>query len=151
MTRLLGRADVEVLATPTSGVWSERPFAATTIDWPTVSGDDRDGARDWLAGWLAADQAVGRRLDALLAGEADLTPYAVVGAVSRALPPEGLLVVGASNPIRDLDLMARPYPVGERRKVIANRGLSGIDGTHLYRDRCRVGARRLVARARADG
>ena len=40
-----------------------------------------------------------------------------------------MLHVGASNPIRDLDLMARPYPVGERRLVIANRGLAGIDGT----------------------
>ena len=49
--------------------------------------------------------------------------------MSRALPPGGLLVVGASSPIRDLDLMVRPYPVGERRKVIANRGLPGIDGT----------------------
>jgi 2-succinyl-5-enolpyruvyl-6-hydroxy-3-cyclohexene-1-carboxylate synthase len=68
-------------------------------------------------------------LDRLLADEPGLTPYATVGAVSRALPPDGLLVVGASSPIRDLDLMARPYPVGERRKVIANRGLSGIDGT----------------------
>ena len=25
--------------------------------------------------------------------------------------------------------MARPYAVGDRRKVVANRGLSGIDGT----------------------
>jgi 2-succinyl-5-enolpyruvyl-6-hydroxy-3-cyclohexene-1-carboxylate synthase len=39
-----------------------------------------------------------------------------------------LLVVGASSPIRDLDLMVPRYPVGGRRKVIANRGLSGIDG-----------------------
>ena len=37
--------------------------------------------------------------------------------------------MGASNPIRDLDLMATAYDVGSRRKVIANRGLSGIDGT----------------------
>ena len=42
--------------------------------------------------------------------------------------PSGLLVVGASSPIRDLDLMVPRYPVGARRKVIANRGLSGIDG-----------------------
>jgi 2-succinyl-5-enolpyruvyl-6-hydroxy-3-cyclohexene-1-carboxylate synthase len=37
-------------------------------------------------------------------------------------------VVGASNPIRDLDLMVPRYEVGGRRKTIANRGLSGIDG-----------------------
>ena len=48
---------------------------------------------------------------------------------ARALPPGGLLVVGASNPVRDLDLMVPRYEVGARRKVIANRGLSGIDGT----------------------
>jgi len=52
----------------------------------------------------------------------------VAGAVARALPREGLLVVGASNPVRDLDLMVPRYQVGGRRKVIANRGLSGIDG-----------------------
>ena len=43
--------------------------------------------------------------------------------------PSGLLFVGASNPIRDLDLMVPRYPVGDRRMVLANRGLSGIDGT----------------------
>ena len=37
-------------------------------------------------------------------------------------------MVGASSPIRDLDLMVPRYPVGARRKVLANRGLSGIDG-----------------------
>ena len=69
-----------------------------------------------------------RQLDALV-DEAGFTAYHVAGAVSRALPPGGHLVVGASNPIRDLDLMATAYDVGSRRKVIANRGLSGIDGT----------------------
>jgi 2-succinyl-5-enolpyruvyl-6-hydroxy-3-cyclohexene-1-carboxylate synthase len=71
---------------------------------------------------------VGRALDRLLAAEPQLTAYDVAGAVARALPREGLLVVGASNPIRDLDLMVPRYEVGGRRKVIANRGLSGIDG-----------------------
>ncbi len=123
--QLLTRTDVEVLATAGSGVWRDRPFATTTIEQPTAEPDDPA----WLEQWLAADGAVAAELDQLLAAEPDLTPYAVAGAVSAALPPEGLLVVGASSPIRDLDLMARPYPVGERRKVIANRGLSGIDGT----------------------
>ena len=48
--------------------------------------------------------------------------------MSQAVPPRGLLVVGSSHPIRDLDLMAVAPAIGQRRKVIANRGLSGIDG-----------------------
>ena len=83
----------------------------------------------WLEEWREADRSVGRQLDRLLAAEPDLTPYEVAGAVSRALPPGGLLHVGASSPIRDLDLMVARYAVGDRRKVIANRGLAGIDGT----------------------
>ena len=92
---------------------------------------DVDGSDDpaWFDEWRAADAAVAGRLDALVAAEPDLTPYDVAAAVNAAVPAEGLLHVGASNPIRDLDLMAKPYPVGERRLVIANRGLSGIDGT----------------------
>ena len=105
----------------------DRPFPAQTLDGGLgVSGADDPG---WLDGWRDADRSVSRQLDRLLAGEPELTAYEAVGAVARALPPGGLLVVGASSPIRDLDLMAPAYPVGERRKVIANRGLSGIDGT----------------------
>jgi 2-succinyl-5-enolpyruvyl-6-hydroxy-3-cyclohexene-1-carboxylate synthase len=78
--------------------------------------------------WLTADAEIGRALDRLLAAHTDLTPYDVAGIVSAAVPPEGLLFVGASNPIRDLDLMVARYQVGDRRKVIANRGLAGIDG-----------------------
>jgi 2-succinyl-5-enolpyruvyl-6-hydroxy-3-cyclohexene-1-carboxylate synthase len=127
VTRLLGRTDVEVWSVPTAGVWSERPFEVDhEVDRPAVEGPD-DPA--WLAAWHEADAAVASRLDRLLADEPRLTPYAVAGAVARALPAEGLLVVGASNPLRDLDLMVPRYRVGDRRKVIANRGLSGIDGT----------------------
>ncbi len=127
VTRLLGRTDVEVWSVPTAGVWSERPFEVDhEVDRPAVEGPD-DPA--WLAAWHEADGAVASRLDRLLADEPRLTPYAVAGAVARALPAEGLLVVGASNPLRDLDLMVPRYRVGDRRKVIANRGLSGIDGT----------------------
>lgn len=83
----------------------------------------------WLAEWQAADAAITTAVRALLqtAGpEAD--PLRVAAAVWDAVPPEGLLTVGSSNPIRDLDIVADPFPVGERRKVIANRGLAGIDG-----------------------
>jgi len=125
VTRLLERA--EVMSSPAAGIWAERPFPVSresSVLW--VDGPDD---RIWLEDWLAADAAVGQSLDRLLAAEPDLTPYEVAGAVARALPDEGLLFVGASSPIRDLDLMVPRYRVGGRRKVIANRGLAGIDGT----------------------
>jgi 2-succinyl-5-enolpyruvyl-6-hydroxy-3-cyclohexene-1-carboxylate synthase len=126
--RLMQRDDVEVLSVPTAGVWSERPFA---VDRhlevrATVEGPDES---DWFDRWKTADAETSRGLDRLLRDEAELTPYEVAGAVARALPRGGLLVVGASNPVRDLDLMVPRYEVGGRRKTIANRGLSGIDGT----------------------
>lgn len=128
VSRLLARDDVEVIDTPASGVWAARPFPVTDrlAVVPTVEAPD-DPA--WLEEWRAADRSVGRQLDALLAAEPDLTPYEVAGTVARSLPEGGLLVVGASSPIRDLDLMVPRYRVGARRKVLANRGLAGIDGT----------------------
>ncbi|WP_148613641.1 2-succinyl-5-enolpyruvyl-6-hydroxy-3-cyclohexene-1-carboxylic-acid synthase [Nocardioides rubriscoriae] len=126
VTRLLGRADVEVHSVPAPGVWGDRPYAVTSSA-PAYTAPTDDPA--WLESWRTADRSVSRQLDQLLAREADLTPYEVAGAVHRALEPGMQLVVGASSPVRDLDLMARPTGVGERRKVVANRGLAGIDGT----------------------
>ena len=127
VTTLLGRQDVEVWARREPGVASRRPFDVAH-EFDALEAPEPDGS-GWFEEWKAADADVSRRLDALVAAEPELTPYAVAGAVARALPPEGLLVVGASSPIRDLDLMVPRYDVGARRKVIANRGLAGIDGT----------------------
>ena len=127
VSRLLAREDVEVVSVRARGVWPARPFAVSAEhDGVSVTAAD-DPA--WGEEWHLADLSVGRQLDRLLLAEPDLTPYEVAGAVSRALPRGGLMFVGASNPIRDLDLMVAPYEVGGRRKVIANRGLAGIDGT----------------------
>jgi 2-succinyl-5-enolpyruvyl-6-hydroxy-3-cyclohexene-1-carboxylate synthase len=126
ISRLLARDDVEVWSGPSYGVWTGRPYGVDhPFDRLTV---DEGVETDWLDRWLDADARVSRDLDRLLAAEPGLTPYDAAGAVAQALPREGLLVVGASNPIRDLDLMVPRYEVGGRRKVIANRGLSGIDG-----------------------
>jgi 2-succinyl-5-enolpyruvyl-6-hydroxy-3-cyclohexene-1-carboxylate synthase len=126
VSRLLARDDVEVWSVHARGVWSRRPFPVDREEWHLTveAGDDTA----WLDRWRDVDRRASRDLDALLAAESELTAYDAAGAVARALPREGLLVVGASNPIRDLDLMVPRYEVGGRRKVIANRGLSGIDG-----------------------
>jgi 2-succinyl-5-enolpyruvyl-6-hydroxy-3-cyclohexene-1-carboxylate synthase len=128
VSRLLAREGVQVVDTPTPGAWHDRPFPVDErlLVVPTA---DPPPDTDWLEEWRTADAALGRRLDDLLAAEPGLTPYEVAGAVARAVPAGGLLVVGASSPIRDLDLMVPRYEVGARRKLVANRGLSGIDGT----------------------
>ena len=128
VSRLLARADVEVVDLGAWGVWSGRPFPVHSRIIGGVGVDTADET-GWLAEWRVADRSLAAQLDALLAAEPELTPHAVAGAVARALPAGGLLVVGASSPIRDLDLMVPRYDVGARRKVVANRGLSGIDGT----------------------
>ena len=126
VSRLLARDDVEVWSAEPTGLGLRRPYdVAGTFTRVEAASPDTTG---WFDRWRDEDARVGRDLDRLLAAEPDLTPYDVAGAVARALPPDGLLVVGASSPIRDLDLMVPRYPVGARRKVIANRGLSGIDG-----------------------
>lgn len=128
VTRLLEREDVEVLVVPCPGVWPPAPPGSTRIGAPRWAGNGPEDP-SWLEEWRTADRALARRIDRFLAEHPTLTPYDVAAATHAALPAGGLLVVGASSPIRDLDLVARPTPVGSRRKVIANRGLAGIDGT----------------------
>jgi 2-succinyl-5-enolpyruvyl-6-hydroxy-3-cyclohexene-1-carboxylate synthase len=122
VTRLLARTDVPIVHVGTQATF---PVPAgpnvTFVDAVEVEGAD-DGA--WLDAWLAADASATEAIDRLTAG----THYELARAVNAAVPPGGLLFVGSSSPIRDLDLVARPYPVGEKRLIIANRGLAGIDG-----------------------
>lgn len=128
VARLLAREDVEVVSVAHAGIWAERPFPVTA-EHRDVWVEDGTPDPSWLAAWRDLDRTTSRALDKLLHDQPELTPHEVAGAVSASLPAGGLLVVGASSPIRDLDLMARPSPVGSRRKVIANRGVAGIDGT----------------------
>jgi 2-succinyl-5-enolpyruvyl-6-hydroxy-3-cyclohexene-1-carboxylate synthase len=52
----------------------------------------------------------------------------VAAVVGRAVVGHATLVVGSSNAVRDLDVMAAPWPPLEHRFVVGNRGLAGIDG-----------------------
>jgi 2-succinyl-5-enolpyruvyl-6-hydroxy-3-cyclohexene-1-carboxylate synthase len=127
VTRLISSPDVEVVAVRNATGYTDPGHRVSRVlEWPVQPAGEDSG--EWLAEWRLRDAERSRDLDAFLAGRAGLTPHQVARAVSEALPPEGLLFVGPSNPVRDLDLMVARYRVGDRRLVIGNRGLAGIDG-----------------------
>ncbi len=141
VTRLLARDDIALYAVRGASGWSDPGhqvhFVVDRVSLEGVDGSWFASERTQQAGsepdpweqeWRDRDADVSRRLDELLVAEETLTPHQVAGAVSDCLPAGGLLFVGSSNPVRDLDLMTARYTVGEHRMVVGNRGLSGIDG-----------------------
>jgi 2-succinyl-5-enolpyruvyl-6-hydroxy-3-cyclohexene-1-carboxylate synthase len=145
--RLLGRADVETIVVgPAGGEWFDPTRGrARRVGAVAAAGPHPD--RSWAGRWVAAsrrlldvtedlpyvgdpDEAGPRerrehQRNELAALRAPITRRVLVDAVWRATWPHDRLVVGASRLIREMD-SAVP---GKRIRVIANRGLAGIDGT----------------------
>jgi 2-succinyl-5-enolpyruvyl-6-hydroxy-3-cyclohexene-1-carboxylate synthase len=80
----------------------------------------------WADGFVRASASASAALAATLDTERRLTEPGVARAVVAALPSGARLVVGSSMPIRDVDAFAAVPPGAVR--VLANRGLNGIDG-----------------------
>lgn len=127
VTRLISRPDVEVISVRTAtGIATDPGRVARHVDSvPVAEGADDAG---WVDTWRTADRRVSAAVDGA-AAEPEGLALQVAAEVAAAVTPEALLTVGSSQPVRDLDLMAVPYEAGQRRLVIGNRGLSGIDGT----------------------
>ena len=128
VSALLARADVpSALYQPVPVAWYQ-PGRRTELPLDNLA-DLADfagrGSAAWLDAWLLAGAAAQHAIDLVLAGSAVTGPAvgALVWEHSR-----GLLVLGSSNGIRDVDLAGAPAP-GPGATVFANRGLSGIDGT----------------------
>ncbi|MEH3156112.1 MAG: 2-succinyl-5-enolpyruvyl-6-hydroxy-3-cyclohexene-1-carboxylic-acid synthase [Gordonia paraffinivorans] len=115
-----------------------RVYALTTGPrWPDVSGNVlATGTRavvagtpseDWLKACDDAQQRAVASVDAELDREGPATGLHVARTVSAAMRPGEQLLVGASNPIRDVALTGR---VSSQVRVMSNRGVAGIDGTN---------------------
>ena len=96
----------------------------------------------WAARWRAADAAAGRAVGGVIDGlDLSASPRLVRDLVAM-VPDRSTLVVGSSQPPRDLALTAGAR---DGLRLVANRGVAGIDGTVSTA----VGA--ALAAAPADG
>ena len=112
---------------------SPQAFAQAALDalGDSEFGGTAEGSESARAHWTRllgrADEIARRAIQNELAEAGDrLTEGAVVRAAVRSVPEDGLLVVGNSLPVRQVDAWCEPG-AGPAR-VLSQRGLSGIDG-----------------------
>ncbi|HEU4489713.1 MAG TPA: 2-succinyl-5-enolpyruvyl-6-hydroxy-3-cyclohexene-1-carboxylic-acid synthase [Jiangellales bacterium] len=123
--RVLAAESIEVWAVAGARYPDPGRSVARVVPGLMLSGGAR--APDaWLAAWVSAGEAALRAVGEVLDAHGGPTGPGVARSVLAGLPDGASLVVGASQPVRDLHLAARPRtgvsPYG-------NRGVSGIDGT----------------------
>jgi 2-succinyl-5-enolpyruvyl-6-hydroxy-3-cyclohexene-1-carboxylate synthase len=129
VARVLDSVPVIVGADPTSSPHfpPQDPSSSAHSSAPDASSSVQK-ASGWFERWRAADDRLSSAIDADLARDPG-SPLAFAAVVADAVAAHATLVVGSSNVIRDLDVMANPWPPHEHRFVVGNRGLAGIDGT----------------------
>jgi 2-succinyl-5-enolpyruvyl-6-hydroxy-3-cyclohexene-1-carboxylate synthase len=132
VSRLLAREDVEIVVVGREATWTDVAGTAALV-CGAVSVPEHDGGEGgWLRRWQDAAAAAANELDRHLS-RAPLSGLTVAREVARAteeaLGGARTLVVGASMAVRDLDLVTETSMSADPARVLANRGLAGIDGT----------------------
>ncbi len=135
------RASVRVHAQPLEALAAlgARPIAAGGEPFgftirggdPTPSPEELERNRitpapfGWFEDWAEADRIARTALDRVL--DDDPAPSGLRSArdLAAAIPGGGILLVGNSTPVRDLDVAMAPR---EDLEVLGNRGASGVDG-----------------------
>jgi 2-succinyl-5-enolpyruvyl-6-hydroxy-3-cyclohexene-1-carboxylate synthase len=80
----------------------------------------------WCDLWAAAESAAQAAIDEVIAGTTRLTEPALARTLYAGLSSADRIFAGSSMPIRDLEWFAGPSATPPR--VLANRGVNGIDG-----------------------
>jgi 2-succinyl-5-enolpyruvyl-6-hydroxy-3-cyclohexene-1-carboxylate synthase len=121
---LLGdpRSTVDVVAHP--GAYADPSGSVRTVAPGLPDLSDLPG-HEWAARWRDADAVAGKAVAAVI-DELDLTASPRLARdLAALLPARSTLVLGSSQPPRDLALTARAR---DGLRVVANRGVAGIDG-----------------------
>jgi 2-succinyl-5-enolpyruvyl-6-hydroxy-3-cyclohexene-1-carboxylate synthase len=126
----LSGVDVPRVLVDPDGAWLDPHRSA----WWRVGGDPEvllagveppAGPSGWLEGWLAAEAAARAAIDGLLDSWDEPFEGRVARDLVACLPEGATVVVGSSMPVRDVESFAAPR---SGLRVLANRGVNGIDG-----------------------
>ncbi|MCK6209803.1 2-succinyl-5-enolpyruvyl-6-hydroxy-3-cyclohexene-1-carboxylic-acid synthase [Georgenia sp. EYE_87] len=161
VSTLLARRDVEVVVVAPRGPWTDVAGVASRVVGAVAFSGQTETT--WMERWRraadAAEEVIGRALadgfDGLYVARA-VAGAAVAGAAGSAgagvsgAAGVSTLVVGSSNTVRDLDLVALPWRPGEAPHTVANRGLAGIDGTVATASGLALGTGRPVRAVMGD-
>ncbi|GAA1868539.1 2-succinyl-5-enolpyruvyl-6-hydroxy-3-cyclohexene- 1-carboxylic-acid synthase [Pseudonocardia ailaonensis] len=128
----LHRGVAQLLASPAVAVYAAADPSG--LPWTDVPGTVRavgalpalDPPADWVRWWREADAAGSAALDRALDRLGAPRGLGLARDLVAALPAGSRLVLGSSNPVRDVGLAAAPRP---GLTVVSNRGVAGIDGT----------------------
>jgi 2-succinyl-5-enolpyruvyl-6-hydroxy-3-cyclohexene-1-carboxylate synthase len=123
VSALLADPSVRVETVPSSPRWADAGRNSALVGHSFEAGSVPDG---WATAWRKAASRVGAAVDAVLDATAGLPAGRLARDTVAALPAGALLVLGSSTPVRDVDRLAVPRA---DVRVLANRGVAGIDGT----------------------
>ena len=114
ISSLLGRPGVEVVVVSPTARWTDVTGTASLVTGAVAVAEPTASDRAWLQAWQDADAT------------AKPDPSPIQRAAAALWCTEDWLVLGSSNTVRAFDAVAPGAVRGAR--VVANRGLAGIDG-----------------------